>query len=49
MRHRRFVLEPLLEIWPAAVMPNGSAITAAAESVWSKEIVRTDLALGRIK
>jgi 2-amino-4-hydroxy-6-hydroxymethyldihydropteridine diphosphokinase len=49
MRHRRFVLEPLLEIWPAAVMPNGSAITAAAESVWSQEIVRTDLALGRIK
>ena len=47
MRHRRFVLEPLLEIWPAAPMPNGSPITAATESVWAQKIVRTDLVLMR--
>lgn len=47
MCHRRFVLEPLLEIWPDAVMPDGSAIVAAAESVWSQEISRTDLVIGR--
>ena len=46
MRHRRFVLEPLREIWPDALMPDGSAVTAATESVWTQEIVRTDLVLG---
>ncbi|MEA3501799.1 MAG: 2-amino-4-hydroxy-6-hydroxymethyldihydropteridine diphosphokinase [Actinomycetota bacterium] len=46
MRHRRFVLEPLLEIWPDARMPDGSAITAATESVWSQEIHRTGLVIG---
>lgn len=46
MRHRRFVLEPLLEVWPGAVMPDGSSITAETESVWSQEIVRTELVLG---
>ena len=46
MRHRRFVLEPLLEVWPEAVMPDGSIITAAEESVWGQELVRTDLVIG---
>lgn len=46
MRHRRFVLEPLLETWPDAVMPDGSPLTAAEDSVWTQEIVRTDLVLG---
>ena len=47
LRYRRFVLEPLLEIWPDAKMPDGSDIAAAADSVWSQEILRTDLVLGR--
>ena len=38
MGHRRFVLEPLLEIWPDAAMPDGSPVTAAEESVWTQEI-----------
>lgn len=46
MRDRRFVLEPLLEVWPDAAMPDGSAITAVSDSVWSQEISRTDLVLG---
>ena len=46
MRHRRFVLEPLLEIWPDAAMPDGSPVTPAEESVWAQEISRTDLVLG---
>lgn len=46
MRHRRFVLEPLLEIWPDAVMSDGLAITPATESVWSQQLDRTELALG---
>ena len=45
MRHRRFVLEPLLEVWPTAVMPDGSGVTAATDSVWTQEIRRTDLVL----
>jgi 2-amino-4-hydroxy-6-hydroxymethyldihydropteridine diphosphokinase len=49
MRHRRFVLEPLLEVWSEAVMPDGSAITAATDSVWTQEIRRTDLVLARSK
>jgi 2-amino-4-hydroxy-6-hydroxymethyldihydropteridine diphosphokinase len=46
MSNRRFVLEPLLEVWPDALMPDGSAITAAGDSVWSQEISRTGLVLG---
>lgn len=38
MGHRRFVLEPLLEIWPDAAMPDGSPVTAAEESVWTQEV-----------
>ena len=38
MGHRRFVLEPLLEIWPDAAMPDGSPVTATEESVWTQEI-----------
>ncbi|MFV9673071.1 MAG: 2-amino-4-hydroxy-6-hydroxymethyldihydropteridine diphosphokinase [Acidimicrobiia bacterium] len=38
MGHRRFVLEPLLEIWPDAAMPDGSPVTAASESVWVQEL-----------
>jgi len=46
MRHRRFVLEPLLEVWPEAAMPDGSPVTPAEESVWAQEISRTELVLG---
>lgn len=46
MGERRFVLEPLLEVWPEAVMPDGSAVTPTEESVWAQEIVPTDLVLG---
>jgi 2-amino-4-hydroxy-6-hydroxymethyldihydropteridine diphosphokinase len=49
MRNRRFVLEPLLEVWPEAAMPDGSAVAAASDSVWSQEVSRTDLVLGRHK
>lgn len=46
MGQRRFVLEPLLEVWPEAVMPDGSAVTPAEESVRAQELVRTELVLG---
>ena len=46
MLQRRFVLEPLLEVWPDARMPGGSAIAATTESVWNQEIRRIDLVLG---
>ena len=46
MGQRRFVLEPLLEVWTEAVMPDGSAVTPAEESVLAQEIVRTGLVLG---
>ncbi|MEA2024254.1 MAG: 2-amino-4-hydroxy-6-hydroxymethyldihydropteridine diphosphokinase [Actinomycetota bacterium] len=46
MLQRRFVLEPLLEVWPAARMPDGSAIKAASDDVGSQEIRRTDVVLG---
>lgn len=38
MRHRRFVLEPLLEVWPDAAMPDGAPVIAVDESVWTQEI-----------
>ena len=41
MRHRRFVLEPLLEIWPDAAMPDGTPVTASSDSVWSQELRAT--------
>ncbi len=47
MGNRRFVLEPLLEVWPGAAIPDGSPVTAAEESVWAQKIDRTDLRLMR--
>ncbi len=47
MRHRRFVLEPLLEIWPDARMPDGSAITAVSDTVGSQQLKPIDVALKR--
>lgn len=47
MRHRRFVLEPLLEIWPDARMPDGSAITAASDTVGGQLLKPIDVALIR--
>ncbi len=46
MLERRFVLEPLLEVWPDARMPDGAAIAASTESVWTQEIRRIDMVLG---
>ncbi|MEA3510165.1 MAG: 2-amino-4-hydroxy-6-hydroxymethyldihydropteridine diphosphokinase [Actinomycetota bacterium] len=43
--YRRFVLEPLLEIWPDAAMPDGSRVTAVEESVWAQKIQATSYQL----
>jgi dihydroneopterin aldolase/2-amino-4-hydroxy-6-hydroxymethyldihydropteridine diphosphokinase len=46
MKDRRFVLEPLLEVWPGARMPDGSAITQSAKSVEQQGLERVDVAIG---
>lgn len=46
MKDRRFVLEPLLEVWPGARMPDGSAITPSAKSVEQQGLERVDVAIG---
>ena len=46
MKDRRFVLEPLLEVWPGARMPDGSAITPSAKSVEQQGLERVDVASG---
>jgi len=43
--NRRFVLDPLLEIWPDAVMPDGSAIEPAAGSVAEQVLERFEAEL----
>lgn len=37
---RRFVLEPLLEVWPDARMPDGAAIVASSESIQRQGLER---------
>jgi len=46
MQDRRFVLEPLLEVWPGARMPDGSAIAASSEAVGRQGLERVAAALG---
>jgi len=43
IRHRRFVLEPLLEVWPDAVMPDGSAIEPVSDAVTEQVLERLDV------
>jgi len=47
LRNRRFVLEPLLEVWPDARMPDGSAVDAASDSVGRQDLKRVAGAFGR--
>jgi 2-amino-4-hydroxy-6-hydroxymethyldihydropteridine diphosphokinase len=46
MTERRFVLEPLLEAWPDARMPDGSAVGAPSGAVAAQELRRLDVAIG---
>ena len=46
MAERRFVLEPLLEAWPDARMPDGSAIAAASEAVERQKLKRIEAKIG---
>lgn len=38
MHNRRFVLEPLLEVWPDASLPNGEPIAPLLEAVLSQDV-----------
>lgn len=40
MLHRRFVLEPLLEVWPEACLPDGTPLAGFLESVSGQAVVR---------
>lgn len=42
LRERRFVLDPLLEVWPDAVAPDGAAIAPTDGEVYAQEITRLD-------
>ena len=46
MTVRRFVLEPLLEVWPDARMPDGSAVAAAIGAVAAQELERLEAGIG---
>ena len=43
---RRFVVEPLLEAWPDARMPDGSVIAAASAAVERQGLERVDATIG---
>ncbi|MEN8113821.1 MAG: 2-amino-4-hydroxy-6-hydroxymethyldihydropteridine diphosphokinase [Actinomycetota bacterium] len=45
MLERRFVLEPLLAIWPDARMPNGSSVATALERVADQDLTPTSFVL----
>jgi 2-amino-4-hydroxy-6-hydroxymethyldihydropteridine diphosphokinase len=38
MTERRFVLEPLLEVWPDAALPDGTALAAARPAVAAQRV-----------
>jgi 2-amino-4-hydroxy-6-hydroxymethyldihydropteridine diphosphokinase len=40
LQHRRFVIEPLLEVWPDVCLPDGSAVCAASDEVDRQSIAR---------
>jgi 2-amino-4-hydroxy-6-hydroxymethyldihydropteridine diphosphokinase len=49
MGERRFVLDPLREVWPEAVLPDGSAVAPAGEEVSSQEIRRLERRIGAVQ
>jgi 2-amino-4-hydroxy-6-hydroxymethyldihydropteridine diphosphokinase len=42
MTERRFVLEPLLEAWPDAVLPNGTALTEFSAGVADQKVRKVE-------
>lgn len=46
MNDRRFVLEPLLEVWPEARMPDGSAVSPSSEAVERQGLERVAATIG---
>lgn len=40
LQHRRFVIEPLLEVWPDVCLPDGSAVCAVSNEVDRQGIAR---------
>jgi 2-amino-4-hydroxy-6-hydroxymethyldihydropteridine diphosphokinase len=46
IRHRRFVLEPLNEVWPDARMPDGSAVGPATGMVAGQVLDRLGIRFG---
>jgi len=46
IRHRRFVLEPLHDVWPDVAMPDGSPMSPADGTVMDQALVRLDRGLG---
>ncbi len=47
MTERRFVLEPLIEAWPNACMPDGSVIARASGAVERQGLERVEATIGR--
>ena len=39
---RRFVLEPLLEVWPQATLPDGTPLVGFLETVADQEVSRLE-------
>lgn len=48
MLERRFVLEPLLAVWPDARLPDGSPIAGSFPSVTDQDLSPTPLAIVRV-
>ena len=42
MTERRFVLEPLLEVWPEASLPDGTPLSALLSAVSDQDLRRSD-------
>lgn len=47
MTERRFVLEPLLEVWPDATFPDGTEIATLLPAVAAQEVIRESSPGGR--
>ena len=45
LAERRFVLEPLHDVWPDATMPDGTSVTAASEAVGRQVLERIEATL----
>jgi 2-amino-4-hydroxy-6-hydroxymethyldihydropteridine diphosphokinase len=46
LNDRRFVLEPLLEVWPEARMPDGSLVSPSSEAVERQGLERVAATIG---